>query len=138
MLQHIDESEPRVVGRQAVPRIAGIEEPLLHVAVVSACVCRPRSLNGQAVQLRGRSLKLQAGIWPHLVSGAAVSIAEDGVMADGEHALPLSVLLSRLVTIVLVLRALHVPGDGEAGVSGRLGWDATAQSDGARLFHGHV
>lgn len=138
MLEHIDDGEPGVVGGQAVPGVARVEQPLLHVAVVSACVRRPRSLNGQAVLIRRHPLKLQARIWARLLSGAAVSVSEDGVVADGKHALPLFSFLTRLILLVLVVRALHVPRHGEAGVSGGLGRDAAAQTDGSGLLHSHI
>lgn len=136
-MQHIDDSEARIVGGQAVPRIAGVKQPLLYMAIVPARICWLCSLNGQAVLVGRHPLKLQAGIWPCLFSGAAVSVPENGIVANGKHTLPLPLIVSWLV-IIVAFGALHVPGHGETGVSGRLGRNATTQSDRVGLCHCHV
>lgn len=46
---YVDDGKPGVVGGEAVPRVARVEQPLLHVAVVSPCVAGSRPLDGEAV-----------------------------------------------------------------------------------------
>lgn len=111
------------------------------MAVVAAGVGRQSPVDGQAVLVGGHPLKLQPGVGPAVVAGAAVAVSEDGVVADGEDTLslpPSFLVAARLLVGVHVLQALHVPRHGEAGVAGRLGRDAAAQPDGFGLFHRHV
>lgn len=137
MLQHVDGCKPRVVEGQTVPGAAGVKQPLLHVAVVSARVRQASAVNGQTVLVRGHPLKLQAGLQCRPLSGVAVPVPEDGVVPDGENTLPLPVSFGRLL-VVYVLRTIHVPGHREAGVSGGLGGNDAAQLDRVGFFHGHV
>lgn len=135
--QHVDDRQPGVVEGQAVPGAAGVKQPLLHVAVVSAGVRQASAVDGQAVLVRGHALKLQAGLQCRPLPGVAVAVPENGVVPDGENTLPLPVSVGRLA-VVCVLRTIHVPGHGEAGVSGGLGGNAAAQLDRVGLFHGHI
>lgn len=136
-MHHVDDGEPGVVGGQTVPGVPGVKQPLLHAAVVAAGVRWACPVNGQAVLVRGHPLKLQAGLQGRPLSGVAVPVPKNGIVADGEHALPLPVSVGRLV-VVLVFRTVHVPGHREAGVSGGLGGNAAAQPDGVGFFHRHV
>lgn len=95
-------------------------------------------MNGQAVLVRRHPLKLQAGLQRRALSGVAVAIPENGIVTNGEHALPLPVSVARLSGIVFVFGTIHEPGDGEAGVSGGLGGNAAAQPDGVGFLHGHI
>lgn len=137
LLQHVDDCKARVVEGQTVPGAAGVKQPLLHMAIVAARVRQTSAVNGQAVLVRGHPLKLQAGLQCRALSGVAVPIPENGVVPDGENALALPVSVGRLV-VVHVLRTVHVPGHGEAGVSGGLGGNAAAQLDRVGFFHRHI
>lgn len=129
MLQYIDSGDTRIIGGKAIPFIARVEKPLLHMAIVTTSVCWPGSVNGQAVLVRSSPLKLKAGTGPTVVSGAAVSISKDGVMADGKHTVPLIVVFPWLVLDVLVIRAIHVPEHRKARVGRRLAVNIAAQSN---------
>lgn len=94
-------------------------------------------MNGQAVLVRGHPLKLHAGLQWRPLAGVAVPVPENGIVPDGEHALPLPVSIARLV-VVQVIGKIHVPGHREAGVSGGLGGNAAAQPDGGGFPHGHI
>lgn len=121
LLQDINNGDSRAVGGQVVPSTTWVQQPLLYMAVVSACVSRFCSLYSQAVHIRGDVLKLQPWVWAWFLYRTAVSVAEHCIMADGEHTL--------LVSFLFTLRVGHVPWHGEARVFRGLGRYTASQAD---------
>lgn len=81
--------EPRDVLCPLVPAVAGVEEPLLHAAVVGPAVPHGGILDGEEVEARGWALQVQPA--PQVAQRHHIPIAQDVLPAQPGHRLLLRV-----------------------------------------------
>lgn len=66
-----------------VPAVAGVEEPLLHTAIIGSAVPHSGVLDGEEVETRGWALQVQPA--PQVAQCRQVPVAQDALPAQPGH-----------------------------------------------------